>query len=707
MNSRLIQVVAVLLCVGLIAAAATFIPSINDGRRSLNMYGSASPVENAPPDYAFAIQALGAFRGLLTNIAFIRATEYKEKGRYYDAMQLASWICKLQPHFPSVWEFQSWNMAWNISVTTYTPEERWNWVYNGVRLLRDEGLRFNPRAINLYKQLAWTFVNKMSETIDEHHLTYKRNWAWRMHLVLGAPPDPTSEAEREIKIKDFKDVADLTELMKGIAKEGRELPQRDALLKEADKAAALRPYDIARQAAYDFMKSVADAPVTLDALVAQQPDVAATIDALRSLGVVISDQPLTEDDYEANGGLQRTFFLRWLKAESHDWMLSRIRSSDKPDPDADAVQRFEQIVGVRARHPAGLALRRFVQRKVLVEVYKLDPAQMLSVVEAFGPVDWRSVDAHALYWTTRAIIMGGETIASFSNDKTNTTRMLFFALRNLMLRNRIVFEPYLDNIALSYFNPTPDINFIEPMQQAFVNYGPLLAADWEKTVAGAGDNFKSGHINFLIEAIRMLYLADRPGDAAQYLDYLRNTYYRSDDGSINEAFAKPLDKFVMDSFFEGIDGPRETMIAINTLLGAAYGEMANGNYGRCNRLREMAFNLHRDYMAEKQGMEHQKLPPFEDMQADVALLWLKQPAVSGVETIHKARMWQVLPINLRQAVYDGVVESLTTECGWWKFDVARAFPEPPDMAEYRKSIQHRGPDDKPKDFSTPIQNLGG
>ena len=61
-------------------------------------------------------------------------------------------------------------MAWNISVTTYTPEERWNWVYNGVKLLRDEGIPLNPRAVNLYKQLAWTYNNKMSETLDDFHM---------------------------------------------------------------------------------------------------------------------------------------------------------------------------------------------------------------------------------------------------------------------------------------------------------------------------------------------------------------------------------------------------------------------------------------------------------------------------------------------------------------------------------------------------------
>ena len=100
MQSKLTQLVALACCVVLIALASTRMASINEGRKSLNMMGSASPLENSPPEYAFAIQAFGAFRGLITDIAFIRAEEFKNQGRYYDAMQLAKWICALQPHFP-------------------------------------------------------------------------------------------------------------------------------------------------------------------------------------------------------------------------------------------------------------------------------------------------------------------------------------------------------------------------------------------------------------------------------------------------------------------------------------------------------------------------------------------------------------------------------------------------------------------------------
>src|SRR5512136_173376 len=117
-NARLVQLLALVACAALVAAASSRIGAINAGRRALNTMGSESPLENAPPEYAFFIQAFGAFRGLIVDIAFVRAEQFKEEGRFFDAMQLAKWICTLQPHFPTVWEFAAWNMSWNISVTT-------------------------------------------------------------------------------------------------------------------------------------------------------------------------------------------------------------------------------------------------------------------------------------------------------------------------------------------------------------------------------------------------------------------------------------------------------------------------------------------------------------------------------------------------------------------------------------------------------------
>ena len=54
-------------------------------------------IDGAPPIVAFSTQALGGFRGLLADALWLRAINMQEKGHYFEMVQLASWIMKLQP----------------------------------------------------------------------------------------------------------------------------------------------------------------------------------------------------------------------------------------------------------------------------------------------------------------------------------------------------------------------------------------------------------------------------------------------------------------------------------------------------------------------------------------------------------------------------------------------------------------------------------
>src|SRR2546426_73795 len=85
-----------------------------------------------------------------------------------------------------VWRYQAWNMAYNISVKFRDPSDRWRWVQRGIELLRDDGLRYNPKEALLYRELAWFFQHKMGQNMDDAHLTYKFEWAAEMTRVLGA-----------------------------------------------------------------------------------------------------------------------------------------------------------------------------------------------------------------------------------------------------------------------------------------------------------------------------------------------------------------------------------------------------------------------------------------------------------------------------------------------------------------------------------------
>ncbi|MBQ9770850.1 MAG: hypothetical protein IJW23_03400 [Lentisphaeria bacterium] len=147
-----------------------------------------------PPMVAFTTVALGGFRGILADLLWLRAGALQEEGKYFELVQLASWITKLQPKFTGATSFLAWNMAYNISVTFQDPQDRWRWVQRGIELIRDEGLNYNANDPKLYQQLGWIYQHKMGNTLDDAQKYYKFQIAKEMQRAYGGVADPDWEA---------------------------------------------------------------------------------------------------------------------------------------------------------------------------------------------------------------------------------------------------------------------------------------------------------------------------------------------------------------------------------------------------------------------------------------------------------------------------------------------------------------------------------
>lgn len=186
---RLTSSLLLLVAFAALGGAAWLNPRLTAQRAEQHLV-PAAPTETMPPLLAFTTVTFGGFRGIVADILWLRASDLQDRGQYFELVQLADWITKLEPRFTAVWAFQSWNMAYNISVLLNDPAERWRWVRQGIALLRDSGLRYNPGSAGLYHELAWLFFHKIGQNADQAHVYYKEAWADEMTALFGGPqPD--------------------------------------------------------------------------------------------------------------------------------------------------------------------------------------------------------------------------------------------------------------------------------------------------------------------------------------------------------------------------------------------------------------------------------------------------------------------------------------------------------------------------------------
>lgn len=178
--------------------------SLLEQRKTFQVTNGA-PLENAPPLVAVTTVALGGFRGILADALWLRASRLQDEGKYFENAQLADWITKLEPRFTEVWAYHAWNMSYNISALFQEPETRWRWIKNGITLLRDEGLVYNPGDPGLYHELGWFYQHKIGNFRDRHHRYYKRELAKEITHILGTGiPDYNTLMKDQVTINQLK-----------------------------------------------------------------------------------------------------------------------------------------------------------------------------------------------------------------------------------------------------------------------------------------------------------------------------------------------------------------------------------------------------------------------------------------------------------------------------------------------------------------------
>ena len=123
----------------------------------------------------FPILLLGGFRGPLVMGLWIRAEEEKNQQQWWNVKTYHEIIAHLQPNFPSVYVFNAWNLAYNLSVQWHELENKYLWVQDGARYAQ-KGLWINPDSPDIMFQLADICGQKLGSAMPER-LYYRQRFS--------------------------------------------------------------------------------------------------------------------------------------------------------------------------------------------------------------------------------------------------------------------------------------------------------------------------------------------------------------------------------------------------------------------------------------------------------------------------------------------------------------------------------------------------
>ena len=648
--------------------------SMNESRVEMKLT-RVTPLENAPPALVFTTVALGGFRGLISNILWIRANKLQQESKYFEMVQLADWITRLQPHFSQVWRIQAWNMTYNISIKFPNKDDKWHWIMAGVKLLRDEGIRYNPHNPALYEELCYFFYHKMGGTSDLAHLNFKNRWAWMWHNILnlhdirlipegGLEDLPESGANTLIILRTDKglhfrvfDGAGLMTLDKpekefsGHTDELIQLKAHLAELWEQSNITAARKTDVLSLVTLITRLALQNGNGFPDygALVAYEPRLL-TLSAgdllprvgFNELCIVRASDDADNVDISFrvfNGKGEKALDLPAAELRGKDVELAEFLALLEPLWDRKKLKRaeerqiidqasvlLERVVTIEPQTRAAIEAERTIR-----EENKMDVRLMKTVDDDYGPLDWRMPETHAIYWA-----MDGMRMAH--TKKVLPLRRIIYQSMQLASRRGKVIE----NKALKKLEFGPNVRIIP---KANATYLQMKEEDPERE-----EHISQGHRNFLLRAVRDLYLNAQREDAIKWFEYAQEVF---PDFVLHEG--DDIDTFVLYYLAEDIEAlnPNDFRNMIKGFIQTAYYDMARGE-GDGFRGRMATAKMVRDkyqYWIDKPGLKNiqggRALPSLYDIETEV-LKELFDPASNIYPEL--LAVWETMVPNLDERI---------------------------------------------------------
>lgn len=647
MNKSLSRLVAIGALVVALAASGVLGGAIaaSTGRHRLGYADRAE--ESDPPQVAVGI-AMGAFRGLFVNWLWMRANDLKEEGRLNESNDLARAITRLQPRFPRVWAFHAWNLSYNISVTTQTPQERWQWVEKGINLLRREGVRANPNDLLIHKELAWIFLHKVAGYTDDANQYYKRVMAEEWTIVVGVPPRPPVENRTREAVSDLY------------------------------CSAMLRPID--------------EAADTVSAAIAREPSVAGLVEAMRAAG--LRPDGAESDVYEA---LRRYTLHTQLRLSPYRAEIERSFGEDN--------KAFAALLDDPANKAAWDTLIPTLRKRLLSDRYNMSAALMIRYTQKYGPIDWRHPAGHALYWAARGVerSLGRVTEENKQDfDFLNTDRVVVQSIQELWRSGELYFN-FIDFAARNlrgYYQASPNPHFVwayGEVAEEVARRGGVFESDARPLTA-----YRAGYENFLRDVVTFFFRRGEMERAAQW----HQKFITLPEQTVHDPVArlllasKTLEEFVQENLKDRFTSPHVAVNQFYAALDDSFAALIVGDEELYRAQFDFAINVHRFFLSNQlrdvvaAGGDAGRM---EFLDRDFFYLagtrfanFMGQLPLSEAELLYF-----YAPVDLRRYAYDPLVAALkeTYDKNAKETPGARpfaeVFPEPPGMEAFRVAITQK------------------
>lgn len=152
-----------------------------------------STLGNVDPSSSAMNLVLLGLRGPAASILRLEAEELQKTKNWGKLRAIVDTITLLQPHYVKVWQFEGWNLAYNVSQAWDGTEDRYYWVKEGIKF-QDKGIQRNRKNADLVWHTA-RLVGWKVGTADEWRYFRKYFMVDPDRETFNGGPDPAINPE--------------------------------------------------------------------------------------------------------------------------------------------------------------------------------------------------------------------------------------------------------------------------------------------------------------------------------------------------------------------------------------------------------------------------------------------------------------------------------------------------------------------------------